>query len=216
MGHRTGERSVNDFELRALYDQLVAARATGRRECLSPETIMRMVSDEATEAERLDWADHVAACPDCRRELDLASAVAEAGTALVMGRRRTPYLALAASVLILIAGVAVWQSGVLSGDANVVRGARDGVTLVAPTGDVTAAASVVLQWRAVERATRYDIEVMAPGGSLVYGTGVTDTVTAVPGTFLKPGTEYHWRVVAELADGRRLSSAAKSFRVRVP
>jgi hypothetical protein len=118
--------------------------------------------------------------------------------------------------MILIAGAVVWRSGVLSNGADVVRGPRDGVSIVAPTGDVAADQPIVLTWRAAPRAVRYDIEVIASGGGLIYGTGVTDTATAVPATFLKPGVEYRWRVTAELTDGRRVGSAAQAFRVRAP
>lgn len=208
---------MNDFELRALYDRLVANRATGRGACLAPEALMTLAAGEATEADRLVWLDHVAACRDCRRELELARAVAEAGTGLVSGgRRRTQYFALAASVLILIAGAVVWRSGMLTSDGNVVRGTGDAVSLVAPAGDVAGVQAIALVWRAVPHAVRYDVEVMTNGGALVFGTGVIDTTTAVPGAFLKPGTEYRWRVIAELPDGRRIGSAAQAFRVRAP
>ena len=212
---------MNEFELRALYDRLTAERAAvpGRGTCVSPEALMSLAAGDATEDDRLTWLTHVASCADCPKELELARAVADAGNALVGAgvRRRMPYLALAASVVLIAGAAALWQSGFFE-PRDVTRGVggAGAVVLVAPAGNVSRDVAGRLVWRGVPGAVRYDVEVIEPSGALVYGAVVTDTATLVPQTSLKPGAEYRWRVTAELANGTRVSSSAQAFRVRAP
>jgi hypothetical protein len=206
---------VNDFELRTLYNELVGARAgAGRASCVAPESLMRLAAGDATEAERLTWLEHVAGCTDCRAELALAQSVAEAGTA-VSRRRRTPWLALAASVVLLAGAALVWQRS-HSGD-DVVRGDGDAITLASPAGAVARDQATRFVWRALPGAAQYEVEVIAAAGDLVFATTTADTTIDLAGRVqLAAATEYRWRVTTALPDGRRLSSVAQGFRIREP
>jgi hypothetical protein len=203
---------MNEFELRAAYDQLIAARTAGRARCPAPEDLLRLAAGEGAESERLTWLEHVSTCRACRRELDLARAVVEAGTALVARRPTVRTLAWAAAIVLLVGGTTVWQAGLLSRD--VTRGAGSPVVLIAPSGQVTLDQARRLVWRAVPGAARYEAELLDGAGGLVFATGTADTVAAVPvTTTLAAGAEYHWRVTALLTDGRRVRSVAESLRV---
>lgn len=203
---------MNDIELRAAFERLVAARGAGRDGCVSPDELMRLAEGDATEDERLAWLSHVAGCRACRRELELVRAVADTGQALGARRRPVRMLALAASVILLIGAAALWRSGWLAPD--VVRGPGAAVTLVAPRGPVTAEAARRLEWRAVAGAALYEVELLDAAGAVVYEGRTTDTVVALPfTTLLQTGTAYHWRVTALLQDGRREASRAESLRV---
>jgi hypothetical protein len=207
---------MNDFELRALYDRLVAERATGRAACVPPDALMRLAAGDASEEERLTWAEHVAGCRPCRGELALAQAVAEAGRALAGRRPAFRWLALAASILLVVSGVTLWQAGVLA-RRDITRGPAEPVTLVTPRGAVPAADALRLAWRAVPRAVGYHVEVTDASGGLAFSTTTIDTAIALPASVtLAPGSEYRWRVTADLSDGSRISSTAQAFRVRAP
>lgn len=210
---------MNEFELRALYDRLVRARATGRRACVAPDALMRLAAGDASEIERLTWLEHVTSCAECREELALAQAVVEAGTALVGRNRRsaTPWLALAASVVLVLGGVALWRSS-LPEPADVSRGSGDRLTLVMPAGAVGREQASRLVWRAVPRAVRYDVEIVAAAGALVFSRAVAapDTAVALSDVALTAGVEYRWRVTAQLDDGGRASSTALAFSLRGP
>jgi hypothetical protein len=206
---------VNDFELRALHERLVAQRAPGRALCPAPDALRRLAAGDAAESERLTWLEHVAACPECRAELALAEAVADAGRELVGPRRvMGPWLALAASLVLVIGGVTLWQRGVF-GPFDVTRGGTVGVVLVAPRGELPAAGPIVLMWRAVPDAVSYDAEVLDAQGAPAFTARVTDTTAVMPDTLIPArGVELHWRVTAERRDGSRVRSGAQAFRIR--
>ncbi len=205
---------MNELELRAAYGALVALRPAGRGRCVAPEALMRLAEGDATEAERLSWLEHIAGCPDCRRDLDLVRAVADTGAARAAPRGRVGMrvFALAASIVVVVGGAALWRSGWLVPD--VPRGVAASVRLVAPLGDVTPDAARALRWRAVSGATQYEAELLDTAGAVVFAGRTADTVLALPATTsLRVGSAYQWRITALLADGRRLRSRAESLRV---
>ena len=205
---------MNDHELRHMYKSLATRTPMDRAGCLAPELVMRLASGVSTEAERLDGFEHVSACGSCRADLDLAAAVVSAGVALERLPRFSPWLALAASVLLLVGGVTLWRTAGLRDD--VLRGGDDRVTLVAPIGTVPAAAAERLVWRAVPGATSFEIEVIDGGGAVVFGAGTPDTTATVPSGTLRLGVEYRWRVTAVLTNGTRRPSAAAPLVISRP
>ena len=204
---------MNDHELRHMYKGL-ARTPTDRAGCLAPELVMRLAAGEATEAERFDGFEHVSACTSCRADLDLAAAVVAAGVALERLPRFSPWLALAASVLLLVGGVTLWRTAGLRDDVQ--RGGDDRVTLVAPIGTVPPAAAERLVWHAVPGATSFEVEVIDGNGTVVFGAGTPDTTATVPEGTLRLGVEYRWRVTAVLANGSRRPSAAEPLVVSRP
>jgi len=207
---------VTDAELREVYSRLVARRAPAVRDaCVNPESLLAMVEGRTAEAERIQALWHVASCAPCRAELDLLRAVAQAGERLQ--RRHVPALALAASLALLAGTAVVWRGGVgpLAWRAEPLRGARGGVTLLEPSGEVAAATPVVLRWHALPRAVRYQVEVLDADGRVVFATSTHDTTAPMRSQpALIPGADYRWWVQAELADGTGPRSSAERFRVR--
>lgn len=203
---------MNEHELQAAFRRLSAQRAPGRAACIAPEALMRLAAGDGGEAERLAWLDHVAGCAECRADLDVARAVADAGRAFE--RRRVPaaWLAIAASVLLVTGGIAVWRSRAPA-PGDVMRGEADGVVLVTPVGTVPAAAAGRLVWRAAPGEPSYDVEVLDPAGAAVWTLTTVDTSATMPAGVLRREVEYRWRVTAILPTGGRRASPAASLRV---
>ncbi|HEU4563446.1 MAG TPA: hypothetical protein VFS05_02310 [Gemmatimonadaceae bacterium] len=223
-------RDLTDERARQLYQQSLAARAGGARDrCASPEAILALVRREGAEEERLATLDHVMACDACSREFELLRAIERAGSESgAAGVRASPAaararwrwqriapLALAAS-LALAVGIGVVRERGTVPDTDVVRGgAEDGVTLVAPGEEVGTGREVIFVWRAVPGASRYELELLAPGGAVLSAITTGDTVAALPATArLARGAEYRWWVRARLPGGDQLASPLRPLRVR--
>ena len=206
---------MTDAELRRSYARLLAARAAGSQEpCLTPEALLELAEGGVPEVERFARLRHVGSCASCRAELDLLRAVVEGARRLE--RPRVPVLALAASVAILSLSLAVWRIGLISrGDADAMRGAAGGVKLVAPVGGEVARRPVVLVWRQTPGVVRYEIEVLAAGGALLYAASTPDTVLTIPdATRVEPEQTHYWWVRAIRSDGTQFRSPAEPFRVQ--
>jgi hypothetical protein len=76
---------VTSEDLKSLYQEGTARSAEGRIDCLSPETMMRMVMEELSLEERGRMADHISTCANCAWEFQVVRAlkpwVAETGQA---------------------------------------------------------------------------------------------------------------------------------------
>lgn len=205
---------MNDHELRDMYQGLTNAAAADGSGCLTPEDVMWLAAGELPEAERLKALEHVAACQACRADLDLAAAVAAAGTALERRVRPAPWLVLAASVVLLAGGVTLWRGWGTEDDVQR-GGGDDRVMVVAPVGTVPAAAAARLVWRGIPDAT-FEVEVLDAAGAVVFRATTADSTTAIPAGALARGTAYHWRVSALLPNGTRLRSAAVPLTITRP
>ena len=70
---------MDDQELRAAYESVLAGTDTGSREtCPSPEDLEALVFTVGGEDERLALLDHVMSCAACRRDFDLLRAMKSA------------------------------------------------------------------------------------------------------------------------------------------
>jgi hypothetical protein len=221
---------MNDERLRTAYQDALRARAVrDRSPCVPPEAILALVRRSGPEAERLATLDHVMACAACRRELDVLRAVERAGVdtgaepaasgnvvplsaprpRLAPARRPVVALALAASVLAAVGVARLLQR---PDDApDVLRGDAKGVEATLPERGATVRPPVTFAWHPVPGASRYAVEVVAPGGRAAWTTE-TSATSATLSAALPPG-EYRWwvRVVGGAADGR--SSEPRPLRV---
>ena len=80
---------MRDEELRDAYVARLGRQQVDRArgECVSPEAMLAVVEDRATEDERIDVLDHAMACPACRPEFEALRAIARVGEE--MGATRT-------------------------------------------------------------------------------------------------------------------------------
>jgi len=205
---------MNDEQLCAVYQRVVAERTSGARElCVTPERLMALVAREGDETERLATLDHVMACRHCLREFELLRSV---GSAAAQPSRRVSWgvgLAAAAGLLLLL-GLYTTR-GLWRADAgpDIERGARSEVRLVAPTGKV-AGRGLVLTWRAAPDAARYEVELLDAEGTPEFTAATRDTSVALPpATVLTSGAEYRWWVRAILNDGSQWRSVPETLRV---
>ena len=226
---------MTDARLRELYEQALAARGAGvRAHCVTPDAMLALVRREGAEDERLATLDHVMACRECARELELLRAIEQAGAASgaaavaperegaatvvpLRGRARPAWqrfvpLALAASLLLAI-GIGVLDRGPRAED--VTRGDAAAVTLLAPGPDVRSGPPVTFVWRPVPHALRYTLEVLDDDGNVVFTTATPDTtVTITDASRLAPGAEYRWWVRAVDPEAAQRASPMRPLRVR--
>ncbi len=198
---------MDDERLRALYAAGVSGRAPASREaCPEPETLRAVAERTASSDTRLDTLEHVSECSSCQRELALLMQVADAKPRFV--RSASAWAAAAAAVVLLALGVrSTWERRAVE---PVTRGGGGGPTLVSPAEGLRGAEAGALVWRSVSRATRYEVEILAEGGSVVFEGTTRDTVMAMPEE-VEAGTTYRWRVSAVRADGTRIDSGMGSF-----
>lgn len=200
---------MTDERLQELYRQVLDARdAAERAQCPAPEALLALVERRGGEGERLATLDHVMACPACLHDFEMLRAVRSAEVALPVRRWRPVTVALAASLLIAVAGGIIGVRSI-SERADVMRGGEGGgVLLIAPARLPTAGAPLVLRWHAVPSAISYSVEVLASDGTVV-GSAVTPdtTFTISDSARLIPGERYLWWVRAHMPDGSERRSA---------
>jgi len=205
---------VKDEELRELYAGEMGRRSSASRAgCVPEDLLLAVAKGDAPITKRPAVLDHVAQCPECRAEFELLRTVTGERPA---ARRRVPVLALAASVAAVALGVAVWQvTRAPEQRADVPRGVRGDIALVGPPGGVPVTMPILLVWRGVPDAARYDVELLDSRGGVVLAASTTDTTLSLPDTArLSAGREYHWWVRATRYDGTQLRSLAERFRLQ--
>ena len=196
---------MNDEKLRTAYQAHLESRAGHRADCVAPEELLALVDGTASPEQRMRVLRHVAGCAACRSELDLMrSAGSAAEHAVAAPLLRNPRALAAATVLVFIGAVAIWQAS--RGAPNLPRtGASNSVQLIAPSEDAAVAAPVKLIWSALPAARRYEVEILRPGGDVVFTSTTSDTTLVVPANALAAGGDYRWWVVAVLPEGSRPS-----------
>ncbi len=66
---------VTSEDLKSLYQEGTARSVEGRKDCLSPETMLRTAMEELCEEERGRVADHLSSCSDCTWEFQVVRAL---------------------------------------------------------------------------------------------------------------------------------------------
>lgn len=201
---------MKDEDLAFLYRRtLVRSQAERGDDCPLPERLQAVAEGDADADERLAVMAHVAGCLPCQRDLGLLSQVAATRPRT---RRKYPVQWLAAAATVLLAFVGIRALGPDVPAPPILRGDPPALTTVSPVGTVTEAAAGSLVWRAMPGATRFEVELLTPGGVLVYSGTVRDTVLPIP-PGIAPSAPYRWRVTAVRADGTRTASAWVSFTI---
>ncbi len=202
---------MNDEVLRAAYARVLAARAPdSRKDCATPEALLAVVKRRGSDADRHATLDHVSRCVECRRDLDLLRAVQGTGVPVV---RRLSTLAAAAAILVI--GLPLASHYIRRAPAPESERAAGDVTLVAPRGDLRSALPVMLVWRSVPSAERYEVTIVADDGSSVARESTGDTTFLARGA-LATGRDYYWSVIAHLADGGERRSEPARLRLTAP
>lgn len=196
---------MNDARLQELYQRAIRARAEpARSSCPSPERVRELVAREGSEASRLETLDHVMACHACQREFELLRAIAAAGPDDHPARRwgGLRSLALAASLLIVVAGAAFTvRARSHRGAADVMRGGGAQVMLI-PSDP---AAPLVLRWHAVPGAVAYVMEALSDSGTVLAQDTTRDTTATISDAVRRTAGALWW-VRARRADGSEARS----------
>lgn len=199
---------MNDDALGELFRETVVRARTDEEACPTPEALRTVVEHALGQEERLAVLAHVAGCSDCQADLALLGQVAGARPAARRSLVPMGWLAAAAVVALAFLGGRALVTRTTA--PPVMRGGEATVTLVQPSGSVTAEPAPRFVWRSVERAHRYEVEVLGPDAAAVALTTVRDTAMAAPDG-LVAGVHYRWRVTALRADGTRVESRLVGF-----
>jgi hypothetical protein len=184
-----------------------------RAGCVPPEKLHDLVEGRGSEAERLELLDHVMACNACHKEFELLRAIVHARPR--ERRFKTRYLAIAASLAVIVGAGIIWKQLQNAQPASdTLRGPAE-VVLVSPTGELATGESLAFVWRSVDGAVSYEVELSDADGNALYGAATPDTSLALPSSIaLTPEKAYLWWVRARLADGRAKTSPALRFSLR--
>jgi hypothetical protein len=198
---------LTDERLRLAYAdaQRGGARA-GRSSCPSPEALLALAERKGSEADRLQLLDHVMACDQCRRELELvrASVVAAGGAPKRRVWFRSPSIGLVAmaAALLLVAGVRLYM---VAGDAESGPRLRGGAGLLTHPVTRTATGDARVAWAPAVGAVSYRLEVL-DGARAVVDTTIRDTSFVVTDSLIRGATDVLWTVTATLDDGTTTNS----------
>lgn len=214
-----------DDRMREAYSRAVEARTAPRRAgCASPDAMLALVRREGREADRLATLDHAMACAACREEFELLRSLERAGgddaRKAVEGIRWKRHLAMAlAASVVLAVGVETGRRVMERDQRDVMRGAGDGVTLIAPAEGAAARAgtdSLTFAWTTVPGAEAYLVEVLSADGSPVVSQRTRDTTYTIGAANGLPAGEYRWLVQSYAADGTEARSPARRLTLTTP
>jgi hypothetical protein len=208
---------VSDTRLKELYARALARRSdVSAAPCPKPEELLALARREGSEEHRLAVLDHVMACSECRRELDLLRAIAKAGESSTGGSlaktqwQRLAPLALAASILLAV-GIGL---GIRRTEApDVSRGAAQALVLVAPLTEADPGRPVTFVWKAVPGALRYRLEVLDRNEAVAFSGETAETTLVMPEGRLQRGAEYRWWV-RDITPGTQGASPLRRLRAR--
>lgn len=199
-------------ELRDAYQRSLELRdGSDRTSCPDPEDILAVVEGRSPEEARLEILDHVAQCPGCRRELDLLRGLREARPP--EGRRSTPWLAAAASVLVLF-GAGYGLSRIGGEDRPVMRGPESALELLSPAEGVADPGEIHFLWHSEPGAYEYVLEIVDGEGRSLLERVLTDTAVVMDLEDLPSRDEsLQWWVRARLQDGTQRVSEARKLEI---
>jgi len=163
-----------------------------------------------SDADRENFENHIAECPECRR------AVIEADSLIKRVRptwRGNAVIGLIAAALVLVAvDLTVQRTGEPTPTRTVPAGDSE-LTAYGPTGDV-ARSGLRFVWSPLIGAISYKIAVVDATSRPVWSTTASDTSIALPANiFLRTGEGYLWVVDALASDGTAHSTGVHEFRV---
>jgi len=197
----------NDERLRLAYGTTLERRPDGSRPSHpEPEALVALAERSGSEAARLEVLDHVMACGECRRELDLVRAsLSAAGIPRQRSWFRSPsigLMAIAASLLI-VAGVRLLST---SRDVETAPRLRGGSAVSTypvrwlPTG------AAGLAWRPTVDAVGYRLEVIDEAGGALVDSTIRDTAFVLADSLASNRRGLSWTVTAMLGDGSTVAS----------
>ena len=200
-------------KLRAAYRQaLERCGSLTESPCPDPEELLALVEERSADEDRLRTVDHLAQCPECRRDFDLLRAVERAKPARKVQAR--PWMAAAASVAILFgSGYAVW-SGLGGGGDPVLRGPESSVELLSPQEGAVGPQEIEFSWQPLPDAYEYVFEILDLEGESLFTRTSSNTSYRLD-LAQNPNLEGDllWWVRARLGDGTERSSQPRPLAV---
>ena len=203
--------SSNDERLRLAYGAALESRdARARADRAShpePEALVAVAERSGSEAVRLEILDHVMACTQCRRELDLVRASLLA-TGIPRQRTwfRSPSIGLMAiaATLLVVAGVRLVATS--SGDTEAGPRLRGGSAVATYPARWLPSVGAGLAWHPAAGAESYRLEVVDASGTAIVDSTMRDTTFVVAASLLRDRRELTWSVTATLSDGSTVTS----------
>lgn len=231
------ESSDQDDDLRRAF--FAGAERPGEAgDCPAPDVLWAAASGELPPEERRRVIGHTAGCAACAEDFRIVAAMARArpgqaaaapwadqagGGVVVAGpwaaRPRARWLAGSLAAAFFLAAIFAVFLGRFSFDPSpeVYRGTDGQVVSLLGPEPALARDAATLRWQGPPGA-RYEITVTTADLRLVAEAGnLPEPGYTVPPELLlahAAGERFHWRVVAILADGRRVSSPTYSFELK--
>jgi hypothetical protein len=174
------------------------------------------VMGAGSESDRLALLEHVLRCPTCGPELDLIRAASEGARSAERRVPATRWLALAAMAILVVGlGALILRGRAVTPTADVMRGNRAAMSLIAPAVGDRVATPVRITWHAIEGATTYRVELLSTSGELVANWNTADTTASIPDSaHVRANEHYDVWVRATLADRTEVSSPIVRFSVK--
>lgn len=203
---------MSDDQIRKAYQAgLARAVPAERAGCVSPDDLQALIDGVGGETDRLRRLDHVMSCAECHREFALLQSIASADDTSRPAPSRVP-MALAASIVLLIAAGAAWQF--TRPTTPVFRsGPSETVRTLSPVGSVASADT--LRWTSAGTDARYEVEILDGNGAVVFSGTTNDTLLALPDPGqLSRDTDYRWILRVVTLDSGRAVLEPVEFRIR--
>jgi len=197
----------NDERLRLAYGTTLERHPDGSRPSHpEPEALVALAERSGSEAARLEVLDHVMACGECRRELDLVRAsLSAAGIPRQRSWFRSPsigLMAIAASLLI-VAGVRLLST---SGDVETAPQLRGGSAVSTYPVRWLRSGAAGLAWRPTVDAVGYRLEVIDEAGGALVDSTMRDTSFVLADSLANNRRGLSWTVTAMLGDGSTVAA----------
>ena len=200
--------SNDDERLRLAYRASLAERAgAAPGSHPGPEALVALVERAGSEAARLEVLDHVMACDECRRDLDLVRAsVGAAGAPQKQSTWfRSPSFGLVAlaATLMVAAGVRLFMA---SADPEAGPTLRGGSGVSTYPVQWLPSVGAGLAWKPAPGAESYRVEVIDESGTALVDSTMRDTVLVVADSLIRNRRGITWSVTATLGDGSTVTS----------
>jgi hypothetical protein len=213
---------MNEDKLRELYARELSVRPPAEAgACPGPEALLAVAERRGSEAHRLGTLDHVMACEACKRDFELLRSARVARDTLEREQEAPPIfrfrprtaLALAAVLATVIAGGALFRQMTAGDSGTIVRGGGAAISVVSPPEQSQVGGDLLLVWRPLAQAARYEVEILQADGSVLGAWTTTDTVFVVPNGIAIVAGEYQWWVRSQAPNGSGARSAIRRFTV---
>ena len=200
---------MNDTQLRHAYEQLMQRRShQDAPPAVSLEVIQELAQVRRVPDDRLELLDTILAHPVTRDEFYFLRGLAQSRPA-ARPVSRVAVWAIAAALLLAV-GISTVQRFPGRAQPEPMRGGVATIELAAPLPGASLSRSTRFAWHPMAGAARYTIDLVGPGGDVIWSAVTPETTAVVPPNVpLGSSARHVWMVRAAMSDGTTLRSTAR-------